>query len=96
LTEAAARIRLRLNQRERESAALLAALNKHFVTVRSDPDTEALSLATDQLVAAAQIVLKQEWRRVRSGELVYRIARSAALFITVAFAIALLYHVFRK
>jgi hypothetical protein len=52
LTEAAARIRLRLNRRERESADLLAALNKHGLTVRTAFDVKAISSATDDLVAA--------------------------------------------
>ena len=106
LTEAAARIRLRLNQKEQDSATLLSTLNQHFAAVkemiRNDDDsdeaglTEAVSLASDKLVAAAQIVLKQEWRRVRSGELTYRIAKWAAvLFITVSL-VALLRHFFKS
>jgi hypothetical protein len=105
LTEAAARIRLRINQKEQDSATLLSALNQHFADVkemiRNDDDSDeaslsqAVSLASDKLVAAAQVVLKQEWRRVRSGELTYRIAKWAAvLFIIVSFA-ALVHHLFK-
>jgi len=96
ITEASARIRLRLNQKEKQSAALLAALNKQVVSVRTETDAEIVSSVTDDLVAAAQVVLKQEWRRVRSGELVYRMARWAALLVIVVLAAALMYHVFRK
>lgn len=95
LTEAAARIRLRLNRKEPESAALLAALDKHFVAVKTAPTVESLSLATDELVVKAQVVLKQEWRRVRSGERVYRITWWATVFFIVALAVGLLRHLSR-
>jgi hypothetical protein len=96
ITEASARIRLRLNRKEKESATLLAALDQHLVMVKTESDTEVVSSVTDKLVAAAEVVLKQEWVRVRSGEPVYRIARWAALLVIVALVAALLYHVFKK
>jgi hypothetical protein len=105
LTEALARIRLRLNQREQESLVLLVALNKDLAAVKKvmtnddrslDSDMTAVMSASDELVAAAQVVLKQEWVRVRSGERVYRIARWAALLVIIALIAALLYHLFRK
>jgi hypothetical protein len=96
ITEASARIRLRLNRKEKESATLLAALDQHLVMVKTESDTEIVSSVTDKLVAAAEVVLKQEWVRVRSGEPVYRIARWAALLVIVALVAALLYHVFQK
>lgn len=61
-----------------------------------DSVVTAVMSASDELVAAAQVVLKQEWVRVRSGERVYRIARWAALLVIVALVVALLYHLFRK
>lgn len=108
LTEAMARIRLRLNNKEQESAALLAALNKHAAAVkrgvtnddaRDELNVEkAITSASDELVAAANVVLKQEWNRVRSGERVYRVARWIALIIIgcgIVWGLALLLH-FKK
>jgi hypothetical protein len=96
ITEASARIRLRLNRKEKTSATLLAALDQHLVMVSTEFDTEIVLSVTDKLVAAAEVVLKQEWVRVRSGERVYRIARWAALLVIVALVAVLLYHVFGK
>jgi hypothetical protein len=98
VTGAAARIRLRLNPKEKESIALLNAIVKHKRAIESVKglDFDAVSAAANDVVDAAQGVLKQEWRRVRSGELVYRMARWVALLIIASPIIALLYHMFRK
>jgi hypothetical protein len=97
LAEASARIRLRLNPKEKESVALLDVLDEIESVFNSpNPEFHTIAALTDKLVAAAQVVLKQEWVRVRSGELIYRIARWVALLVIVALVAALLYHVFRK
>jgi hypothetical protein len=96
ITEAAARIRLRLNPREKESSTLLAALEKHLIMVRRESNAEIVSSVTDNLITAANLVLKQEWGRVRAGERVYRTARWAALLVIVALVVALLYRLFWK
>jgi len=44
-------------------------VNELFAEVkRDDSDVEDFGRAIDELVVAANVVLKQEWRRVRSGE----------------------------
>jgi hypothetical protein len=98
VTEAMARIRLRLNPKEKESIALMNALAKHKRAIESEkePNFDAISSAANDVVDAAQVVLKQEWVRVRSGESVYRVTRHVALLIIVVPIIALLYHMFRK
>jgi len=97
-TEAMARIGLRLNPKEKESIALMNAIAKHKRAVESvkEPDFDAVSSAANDVVDAAQVVLKQEWVRVRSGEFVYRVTRYVAVLIIVIPIIALLYHMFRK
>jgi anti-sigma-K factor RskA len=62
------------------------------------PDFARLASLEKKLVAEAQILLKQEWKRVRSGELAYRMARiAAALVVATAIVLALLWgygHIF--
>lgn len=55
VTEATARIRLRLNPKEKESIALIAAINKHMRAIESvkEPDFDAVSSAANDVVAAA-------------------------------------------
>ncbi len=91
LTAAAARVRLRLNPKEMESAALLEFITKSMSAVKSI-SAAALKQASDDLVAATNVVLKQEWRRVRSGELTYRVTRWIVVLVTAALAIVLVRH----
>lgn len=101
LSEAIASIRLRLNPKEAESMRLLTAQNKYLsavdTLVRGDGcevanSKRVVSSCADDLVAAAQVVLKQEWLRVRSGEMIYRVAKWAALLLIAAAFVALLRH----
>src|SRR5579871_762108 len=94
---ATARISLRLNPKEKESRALLSAVNE-IKSIFSSPNPEFHLLAdrTNKLVDAANAVLKQEWRRVKFGEPVYRITRWLTAVLTVALFIALLYQVWGK
>lgn len=102
IRQASARIRLRLNPNEKnknEKAANEAVLEalKEYESIFASPAPDFFKLAgiSDKLLSAAQIVLKENWERVRSGELVYRITRWVALFIVVA-AIVLLLHMLKK
>ncbi|MFZ0481356.1 MAG: hypothetical protein WAL71_19605 [Terriglobales bacterium] len=74
LNEAWARIRLRLNPKERSSIAILRALDEHegLFPTGGTPDFTKLGMADRKLLEATNIVLKEEWRRVKRGELVYR------------------------
>jgi hypothetical protein len=77
-----ARIKLRLNPKEKSSIALLKVLKEHedlWAKVGdAAPDWDALVSVTDRILAAMQIVLKEEWQRVKRGERVYRLATLSA------------------
>jgi len=74
LNEAWAKIRLRLNPKELSSIAILQALEEHegLFPKGGTPDFTKLGLADHKLLEAANVVLKEEWQRVKRGELVYR------------------------
>lgn len=74
LNEAWAKIRLRLNPKEQSSIAILRALDEHegLFPNGGTPDFSKLGVADRKLLEATNIVLKEEWRRVKHGEFVYR------------------------
>lgn len=77
LNEAWAKVRLRPNQKEKSSIAILHVLEEQeslFPKDNSKPDFQKLALNHGKLLACTQVVLKEEWRRVKRGELVYRLA----------------------
>jgi hypothetical protein len=80
--EAWARIKLRLNPKEKSSTALLKVLREHedlWAKVGdAAPDWDALVSVTDRILAATQVVLKEEWQRVKRGERVYRLTTLSA------------------
>jgi energy-converting hydrogenase Eha subunit A len=95
VNEASTRIKLRLNPTESESKAVLKALAQHETRFSIRDAGKALS--AEQLIAienelteAMQKVLKREWKRVRSGEAIYRSARSGAILMTAMSVLALL------
>jgi hypothetical protein len=97
LNEAWAKIKLRLNPKEKPSIALLEVLDEHkslFSTARATgdtaPDLDKLISLSARLLDCTQVVLKQEWRRVRRGELVYRGATIFAALLVVGGLYALL------
>src|ERR1035437_480359 len=87
LNEAWAKVKLRLNPREPKSTDILSALEEHesvFQPDKDQPDKEPafenLDAAEKKLLAATKIVLREEWRRVKWGEPMYR---GATLFAGV-------------
>jgi hypothetical protein len=93
INEAAARIRLRLNSKESEAVAVLSQLERLEQLLAPETtkiDYLQLNTAEKELVSVAQVVLKQEWLRVRRGEQVFRVARFAALCVCAACVIALI------
>jgi hypothetical protein len=75
--EAIARIRLRLNPREKQSKALLKSMQALNVAVHGD--LANVKQVSDGVVGAAHEVLSLEWKRVKRGELKYRIILYLAL-----------------
>lgn len=73
------RLKMRLNPREHD--VLLGLLDQ----LVEAPDRA--SECAKQIVEAAQVILKTEWRRVKKGELAYRFAKqTAGLLVVVAIA----------
>lgn len=85
LNDAWARIRLRLNPKEQSSITILQALDEHegLFPTGSTPDFTKLGVADRKLLEATSVVLKEEWRRVKRGELVYRGATILAVLLIV-------------
>jgi hypothetical protein len=86
LNEAWAKVRLRLNPEEESSIAVLRALEEQeslFPKDNSKPDFQKLASNHRKLLDCTRVVLKEEWRIVKRGELVYRVATISAglLFI---------------
>lgn len=76
-------ILLRVNPNEANSQRLLAAMEA-FNALTIDQrklTTENIRPIEAELIAAAQILLKFEWRRVKSGEQTFRIAKLLALIV---------------
>lgn len=92
LNEATAKIRLRLNPREVKANAVLERIGElelHLTPGRTI-DTSAINQLEKQMVAEAQVLLKAEWRRVQTGESVYKAARFAASAFSIACIVALI------
>ncbi len=86
LNKAWARIRLRLNPEEQRSIAILRALEEHealFPDGGAAPDFSRLGASDRKLLDCTQAVLKEEWERVKRGELVYRGATILAGLLAV-------------
>ena len=101
--EVTARIRLRLNPEEKRkkegpaTKAVLGALKElESIFASPEPQFHKLQPLVTKLVTDAQVILKENWQRVRSGERVYRVTKWITLVLTVAVAIAALLHVFVK
>jgi hypothetical protein len=97
-----AKIRLRLNpdekkKKEREATLTVLETLKDLESIFSsaNPQFHRLDALVITLVSAAHVILKENWKRVRSGEPVYQITKWVALGLTVAFVIALLLHMFK-
>ena len=83
LNEAWAKIKLRLNPNEELSIAVFKALEEHENNFPPDrmPDLKKLDESERKLLGCTGILLKKEWKRVKYGEPVYKIAEAlTALF----------------
>ena len=101
--EVIARIRLRLNPEEKRkkegpaTKAVLGALKElESIFASSEPQFHKLQSLVTTLVTDAQVILKENWRRVRSGESVYQATKWTTLILTVAVIIASLLHEFKR
>ena len=75
--EAWAKIKLRLNPDEAPSKAIIETLQKYeafFVDNNTVPDFPNLGKVDGELLDRTQVVLKEEWEKVKRGERIYRAA----------------------
>lgn len=84
-------ISLRLNLKEKESLAIIAAM----VALREaiyckDSTFPQVAAKVDTLTHATSVVLKSEWRRVKRGESLYRWTFRIALVVTIVLLALLL------
>lgn len=91
INDAAARIRIRLNPREPEDVKVLSQIEalEQLLAPGNAPDHARINEAEKELVGAAQIVLKREWKRVRQGERAYRITQFVVLCVIVTCVLVL-------
>lgn len=92
INEATAKIRLRLNPEEPHSAAVLGRVEEleKLLAPYAAHDYQKLDELGKNLTKDARAVLKLEWKRVRSGERTFRIAKWAAIILSLASIVALL------
>jgi hypothetical protein len=84
-------IRLRLNSDEVNSQELLRSLSEleNIAQAGDIATSQLVGPAIDKLTERCNIVMKEEWQRVRDGEKTYRIARYGSM-VAVAIALALM------
>jgi len=85
LNKAWAKVKLRLNPGEAHSIAILKALEEHerIFTPDKVPDFTKLDSAEKKLLSTTQVVLKEEWKRVKWGEPVYKCATVLAALLVI-------------
>ncbi|MYA66631.1 MAG: hypothetical protein F4234_11815 [Gammaproteobacteria bacterium] len=94
-SKAASRIRLRLNRKENESDSILKKISKieELSSFGLIPDTDEIVSEVNELVQLTQDLLKNEWKRVKRGELTYLIAKWLAIvFLICAMIIPFILH----
>jgi hypothetical protein len=91
INQSAANIRLRLNPKEKEAQALLGKIEslEKLLAPGVAMDYSEMNRVEKELVTEAQVLLKNEWTRVRNGEAAYRFAKAAALLIVFGGLVAL-------
>ncbi|MGD0913907.1 MAG: hypothetical protein ABR928_18575 [Terracidiphilus sp.] len=73
INQISARLRLRLNPKEKETHAVILAMNNMRDANHNITDFARIKEYVNEFVVAVQRVLKKEWRRVKWGEPLYRI-----------------------
>ena len=92
INEATAKIRLRLNPKEAQAIAVLSTIEslENLLKPGQKMDYREINATEKRLVGEAQLLLKEEWRRVQTGESTYQVARFTALAVSSACIIALI------
>lgn len=95
INQAVARIKLRLNQKEEPSRAILRTIDEvESVTNSAQPIQSAnINPVLRRLVEETNTVLKQEWERVKRGELIYRVAKFLSVVVVLFFVALILWSI---
>lgn len=91
LNQSSARIRLRLNPKEKETHAIIAAMNKMRDANHTVSEFPKIAEHVNEFVVAVQTVLKKEWKRVKYGEPLYRVVFILVIVGVLFFLISLLH-----
>jgi hypothetical protein len=95
--ETLCKIMLRLNPKEPEHIELLRllrhAINEQNSMLANKTDIAATMAAIEAASEYARPVLKKEWKRVKKGEVAFRVARNWAAPLIVLISIAFVYFV---
>ena len=92
VNELSAKIKLRLNRKEKEHEAVQKTLEQHdgeFALGDVIPNAAKVVEIEKKLVAETQIVLKQAWNTVRDGERTYKIAKTLTITAIASCCLAL-------
>lgn len=90
--ETTARIQLRLNPEEQESISMFTAMSNLREAIHSVADFAQVNARVEELIRATQVVLKKEWRRVKTGEPFYRWTFRAVVAGLLLLILVFLYH----
>ncbi|TWH71503.1 hypothetical protein LX59_01791 [Azomonas agilis] len=98
INQSAANIRLRLNPKEKEAQAVLGKIEalERLLTPGVAMDYAEMNRVEKELVAKAQVLLKNEWMRVRNGEAIYHYTKILAFSIVFGALLALVAFVIAK
>jgi hypothetical protein len=90
LNQVKARIRLRLNPKEKESQAISTAMDRLTNVGHHVSQVHNVAQHEKEFEAAVQTVLRKEWRRVKFGEPLYRIVLILAILSVLFFLVSVL------
>jgi hypothetical protein len=86
LNDAIYKIRLRLNPQESPSLKILRTIDEieKIIAPARNIDHVTLTSYETRLVQETNTVLKSEWNRVKSGEIVYKVSKYVALIVVIS------------
>jgi hypothetical protein len=91
INQVSARIRLRLNPKEKKTHAIIAAMNKMQNANHTAAEFNNVKECVNEFTTAVQVVLKKEWRRVKFGEPLYRTVLILVILSVLFFLINVLH-----
>ena len=96
INHVSARIRLRLNPKEKETHAIIMAMNKMKDANHTVAEFGNIVEYVNEFVVAVQKLLKKEWERVKRGELIYKSTFWFSILAIVGFLYAVTVHYFHR